>query len=76
MSMFNDILRGYAEAISRINRGEQAMAYDIKTLELAEHFLKDKETPDEETYQKLCHQLAGEIQVAIEAWFHEQESKP
>lgn len=51
------------------------MAYDPKSYELAEHFMKDEETDTETEYKLLVDSLATAIQEAIEIWFKQQEDK-
>jgi hypothetical protein len=59
-----------------VNRkGEVVMAYDPKSYELAEHFLKDHPTESETEYKLLCDALAIVIQDAIELWFTSQETE-
>ncbi len=44
--------------------------YDPSSYELAEHFLQDESGSDDQTiYKKRCHDLALEIQQAVEDWF-------
>lgn len=44
------------------------MTYDVKTFELAEHFIGDG--PKGSEAHRRCHQLAGDIQRYIEDWMN------
>ena len=50
--------------------------YDLKSYELAEHFLHDTAVardPESAAYKEACHQLAIAIQTAVEDWIFEED---